>query len=120
MKAPIDSARGGVRNNHHFSRHSRFYRSALVLGAGLLVAAGQPEEAILGEAEEKIIRYSVASDWSDPVTRFQKRLEKREAKLQFEPQHGYLTSLLQQLGVRVSLQTLVFSKTSSQAAHTNP
>lgn len=42
------------------------------------------------------------------------------ARLQFEPQHGYLLSLLKSLQIPVSSQTLVFSKTSFQAPHIFP
>jgi len=42
------------------------------------------------------------------------------AKLQFEPRHGYLLSLLKSLNIPLSSQTLVYSKTSFQAPHIFP
>lgn len=120
MRARNDQRRRGIEKATAQGVLARIFHGVVAMGGGLMVAAGQPEEAVLGDAEEKVIRYSVSSDLSDPITRFQKQLEANEARLRFEPRHGYLASLLQQLEVPVSSQTLVFSKTSSQAAHTSP
>jgi hypothetical protein len=51
---------------------------------------------------------------NDPVARLQKRLANGEAALNYEPAHGYLKSVLDQLVIPASSQTLVFSKTSFQ------
>lgn len=51
---------------------------------------------------------------NDPVARLQRRLDQGQAKLTFEKSHGYLLSVLRQLGVPTSSQTLAFSKTSAQ------
>lgn len=48
------------------------------------------------------------------VARLQRRIDSGKAKLTFEESHGYLVSVLQQLNVPLSSQTLVFSKTSTQ------
>lgn len=50
----------------------------------------------------------------DPVARLQRRLDAGDATLAFEPNQGYLRSVLEQLEVPVSSQSLVFSKTSFQ------
>lgn len=50
--------------------------------------------------------------YSDPADNEISRLK---SKLQFEPRHGYLLSILNALKVPLSSQTLVFSKTSFQA-----
>ena len=50
----------------------------------------------------------------DPVARLQKRLERGAVTLRYEPQGGYLKSLLKELNVSASSQMLVFSKTSLQ------
>jgi len=42
------------------------------------------------------------------------------SKLHFEPRHGYLLSVLKNLKIPLSSQTLVFSKTSFQAPHIFP
>src|ERR1019366_2089097 len=56
----------------------------------------------------------------DPVANLQKRLDRGEVTLQYEPQHGYLKSVLEQLAIPVSSQTLVFSKTSFQYKKISP
>src|SRR5687768_8427348 len=57
---------------------------------------------------------------SDPVSMLQQRLEKGEAKLEFNPVFGYLPSVLRNLNTPVSSQMLVFSKTSFQAPRIYP
>src|SRR5262245_51495122 len=49
---------------------------------------------------------------TDPVTELQQRINSGQTRLAFEKDHGYLVSLLKDLKVPVSSQTLVFSKTS--------
>jgi len=61
-----------------------------------------------------------SADLDDPIARLEKRLEHGEAKLHFEPEHGYLRSVLEALRVPVSSQTLVFAKTSFQFPQINP
>ena len=60
-----------------------------------------------------MIRYQ-STPPNDLVARLQRRLDQGEAKLRFQEPHGYLLSVLRQLNVPLSSQTLVFSKTSSQ------
>jgi hypothetical protein len=60
------------------------------------------------------------SEVHDPVANLQKRLDRGEVTLQYEPQHGYLKSVLEQLAIPVSSQTLVFSKTSFQYKKISP
>jgi hypothetical protein len=60
-----------------------------------------------------VIRYQ-STPPNDLVARLQRHLDQGEAKLSFQEPHGYLLSVLQQLHVPLSSQTLVFSKTSSQ------
>src|SRR4051812_8844323 len=50
----------------------------------------------------------------DPISRLQERINSGETKLNFDPQHGYLESLLDSLNIPRTSQTLVFSKTSLQ------
>src|SRR5271163_1491581 len=57
---------------------------------------------------------------NDPVANLQKRLDRGEVKLDYEPGHGYLRSVLRALHVPVSSQTLVFSKTSFQYPKISP
>src|SRR5262249_19318058 len=65
------------------------------------------------DIERAPINYSAATP-RNAVTRLQERLAAGEAKLEFEPEHGYLRPLLRELDVPESSQVLVFSKTSLQ------
>jgi hypothetical protein len=47
-------------------------------------------------------------------------MDRGEAKLDYEPQHGYLKSVLENLSIPISSQTLVFSKTSFQYKKISP
>ena len=69
--------------------------------------------------EEAPIKYST-SPVDDPVARLQANIDMGRATLRFEPEHGYLESVLSALGIPVSSQTLVFSKTSFQRRLINP
>jgi hypothetical protein len=82
----------------------------------LPTSARAQSEAI---CEQQPIAYS-SSDLDDPVTGAQKRLDHGEARLEFEPGRGYLKSVLELLGVPVSSQMLVFSKTSFQRDRISP
>jgi hypothetical protein len=68
---------------------------------------------------EKPIDYR-SENIADPVTLLQKRLDRGEARLAYEPKHGYLKSVLELLKIPVSSQTLVFSKTSFQYKKISP
>ena len=57
---------------------------------------------------------------SDPVAQLQKSLDHGDVKLDYEPKHGYLKSVLDRLEIPVSSQTLVFSKTSFQYKKITP
>ena len=61
-----------------------------------------------------------SNDLTDPVARLQQQLERGRAHLVYEPEHGYLRSVLQLLQVPVDSQTLVFSKTSFQYPKISP
>ena len=61
-----------------------------------------------------------SEDLHDPVAILQKELEQGSASLQYEPEHGYLRSVLQLLKVPIDSQTLVFSKTSFQYKKISP
>jgi hypothetical protein len=59
-------------------------------------------------------------DLDDPVARLQKRLNAGTAHLDWNEKGGYLQSVLQELHVPISSQTLVFSKTSFQYKKISP
>jgi hypothetical protein len=70
--------------------------------------------------EREPIHYNTAPV-ADPIARFQADLDAGKAKLEFDPKAGgYLASLLKQLDIPVSSQTLVFSKTSLQRDRISP
>ena len=71
------------------------------------------------DIERDPIRYSAATP-RNAVAQLQERLAKGTAKLEFEPEHGYLRSLLRALDVPESSQVLVFSKTSLQRERISP
>src|SRR5215467_9339365 len=57
---------------------------------------------------------------ADPVALLQERLDSGQAKLEYDTKWGYLPSVLKNLNIPVSSQTLVFSKTSLQIDHIAP
>ena len=63
--------------------------------------------------DEDVIGYQ-STPPNDAIALLQRRLEQGAAKLQFQDRQGYLLSVLEQLKIPLSSQTLVFSKTSSQ------
>ena len=69
--------------------------------------------------EQEPINYSNEKP-TDPIARLAARLEAGEITLEWEPKHGYLTSLMKHLDVPASSQTLVFSKTSLQISRITP
>jgi hypothetical protein len=56
----------------------------------------------------------------DPVAILGTKLKSQQTRLEYETGHGYLLSVLKQLDVPVSSQTLVFSKTSLQSESISP
>lgn len=56
----------------------------------------------------------------DAVARLRERLAAGEASLSFDPRTGYLKSLLKELQIPVSSQSLVYSKTSLQVRNISP
>jgi len=66
------------------------------------------------------IHYRTSVGLADPIALLQDRLKRGESKLDYEPQHGYLRSVLKELKIPVSSQTLVFSKTSFQYPYITP
>ncbi len=91
----------------------------LILGGWLCSGALFGQEAA-EEAEDQLFHDDPAATFADPVARLQQGLAGGTAKLKFEAGRGYLSSLLEALGVPVSSQSLVFSKTSSQRDQTCP
>ncbi len=87
----------------------------LLIGTALFAAT----TATAQEIESEPIRYSSAT-LKNAVTEFKERLAAGKAKLDFEPDHGYLKSVLHELDIPESSQVLVFSKTSLQRERISP
>jgi hypothetical protein len=68
---------------------------------------------------DDVIRYQ-STPPNDLVARLQRRLDSGKAMLKFEERRGYLQSVLAQLNIPLSSQTLVFSKTSFQPKYISP
>jgi hypothetical protein len=100
-----------------FKFASSFVVLPLLLCSMAISSRGQD---VVGEAQERVIHYQDTNGLADPVALLQKRLAEGAATLEFDPQRGYLDSLLKELRVPVSSQVLVFSKTSSQDEQTSP
>ena len=97
--------------------------------AGLLAALSclsTPATAQVAVKNQGYIPFSDApinyrsNDLSDPVSQLQQKLEQGKVSLVYEPEHGYLRSVLQLLQVPIDSQTLVFSKTSFQYPKISP
>ena len=101
--------------------HSRWARAVFGLGIMLILAAMlEAQQGGALEPTDKVIRYLSSDDLRDPLTLLNQRIKTGKLKLEYEPEHGYLKSLLRELNVPIESQTLVFSKTSNQAGHTSP
>jgi hypothetical protein len=94
-------------------------RLALVLAAGLAVAADAVRAQLGRGAEHEAIAYS-ASTPTDAIARLQERLDTGAVTLSFDPTWGYLPSVLRALDIPLSSQGLVFSKTSLQVDRIGP
>ena len=93
-------------------------------GLGLcVILAGLPaftaRRASGQDIERAPIHYSEATP-KNAITELKERLVQGKARLEYEPEHGYLKSLLRALDVPESSQVLVFSKTSLQRERISP
>jgi hypothetical protein len=107
---------------HRFTQRSRVpvAFSVIVVGA---MAWSHAQIAVRNQGyvpfSEAPINYR-SDDLSDPIAKLQERLNAGKTKLAYEPEHGYLKSVLIELGIPVDSQTLVFSKTSFQYKKISP
>jgi hypothetical protein len=99
---------------------------APLTAAAALACAAMPAGAQIAVRNQGYIPYSDApinyrsDDLHDPVARLQHELDQGKANLTYEPEHGYLPSVLKLLNVPIDSQTLVFSKTSFQYPKISP
>ncbi|MCA9739367.1 MAG: hypothetical protein KC645_17210, partial [Gemmatimonadetes bacterium] len=91
---------------------------ALLVIAGALsaVGSGAAGQTHLYDREYPDIHY-LRSEAADPVARLGRQLAVGERTLAWDTERGYLPALLDALGIPVSSQVLVFSRTSLQAEH---
>ena len=97
--------------------NTRLIATAAVLLVSLLTASSLPAQ--MGSFGGAPIHYMTA-EVHDPVAKLARRLEAGEVELTYDEKTGYLRSVLEQLDVPVSSQTLVFSKTSLQLQRISP
>jgi hypothetical protein len=100
--APAPSIHGGAA----FSRGCGF--GLWLIGLTMFAAT-----AVAQDIESEPINYSEATP-RNAVTALLDRLAESKTTLDYEPEHGYLKSLLRALDVPESSQVLVYSKTSMQ------
>ncbi|UWX03742.1 c-type cytochrome [Pseudoxanthomonas sp. NC8] len=99
--------------------------ATLAIVSGVVLLA--PADAQIAVRNQGYIPYDDApihyrsENIDDPVSVLQRKLEAGKARLVHDGSaHGYLESVLTQLDIPVSSQTLVFSKTSFQYPHISP
>jgi hypothetical protein len=90
--------------------------AAAILAWALAAATigAQRRDVFVLSRDHPAIAYS-AGEVDNPISRLNARLERGAARLAYDPQSGYLRSVLDALGISPTSQTLVFSQTSSQA-----
>ena len=85
----------------------------------LIALAALARTAAAQDFEHEPINYATATP-DNCVSQLQAKLDSGQAALTYDPQVGYLKSVLDSLNVPVSSQTLVFSKTSLQGQRIGP
>lgn len=88
---------------------------AIASAVGVYAAAARADY----DYDRPPIRYSTAAA-SDPIAKLQKKVLEGKAALTRDGEFGYLKSVLAELKIPVSSQTLVFSKTSFQRERIGP
>src|SRR3954451_4114061 len=84
----------------------------VIVTLGLLAGPLRGQTQVSGR-DQGFVPYSeppinyLADRVNDPVARLQERIDRGEPRLEHEPEHGYLKSVLKLLDVPVSSQTLV-------------
>ena len=94
---------------------------ALGVAAFVTSAAAQRDQPYRANlpADHAAIEYD-AGPFEDPIARLAEAVASGAATLDYDDRFGYLPSLLDNLGIRVDSQVLVFSKTSFQADKISP
>jgi hypothetical protein len=86
--------------------------------AGLAQQTNDFSGSFVFPLDSEAIRYDTPSN--DPIARLQREIDAGRRKLTRDPKTGYLKPLLEALGIPLSSQSLVFSKTSFQLHRISP
>jgi hypothetical protein len=95
----------------------------VMVSAGLLMLFAGPGSfriAFGQEAPDSDTPKQEKSPFHDPASEIQAGLDRGDLKFDYDPEHGYLESILKQLDIPISSQVLVFSKTSMQMSKISP
>jgi hypothetical protein len=100
-----------------------FILAAAVAGVGSLAIYAHAQIAVRNQGyvpfSDAPINYR-SEKLNDPVAKLRQRLDQGKVTLQYDPEFGYLKSVLTLLDVPIDSQTLVFSKTSFQYKKISP
>jgi hypothetical protein len=102
-------------------RNNRIMKRASMLVGFAAIGLAQPSDfsgSFVFPLDGEVIRYE--SQANDPIAKLQRDIASGKRTLQRDPKTGYLKPILEALGVPVSSQTLVFSKTSFQLQRISP
>lgn len=102
-------------------RNNRIMNRALTLVGFAAIGLAQQSDfsgSFVFPLDGEVIRYETQAN--DPVAKLQRDLASGKRTLKRDPKTGYLKPVLEALGVPVSSQTLVFSKTSFQLQRISP
>jgi hypothetical protein len=112
-----------TKNPRHPSLFLKLASVGCVFVAGWLALPAHGQIAVKNQGyvpfSEEPINYR-SENLRDPVALLQKKIDRGEVKLEYEPKHGYLRSVLDKLAIPINSQTLVFSKTSFQYKKISP
>jgi len=88
--------------------------SGLALTGISFISAQQPDD------DDPYLNYTSSAGLKDPITKLQADIDSGKVKLKYDPEKGYLVSMMEALNINPDTQTLVWSKTSSQLDNTSP
>ncbi|HEY6510159.1 MAG TPA: hypothetical protein VIY56_19185 [Vicinamibacterales bacterium] len=94
--------------------HRRVLGGVLLWVAAVALVTAQRRDVFVQPRDIAAIQYSTGQT-DHVVTRVNRRLQDGTLRLAFNPDNGYLRSMLEALGLSVTSQMLVFSQTSQQA-----
>ncbi len=97
----------------------RFGVTAIAWAGAICLAGAAERPPVFQGFDEQLEAYGKTQDSSE-LKRLQERVEAGCSNLSYEPEHGYLLSLLAELKVPVSSQILVGSKTSPNKTLISP